>query len=674
MPTLEINGQRVEVDDGFSKLSPDQQNATVDEIAKSMQASAAPAPIPSGVDQSGAPAFIRTEVGSAHSPQDRLATLRKFFPDARPVEGNNFVYTDPQTKRPTLYNPEGLDSGDIPSILPELTEVAGGTMGGIIGSAGGPGGTMLGAGLGAATARNAYDALAHIGMQTVDTRTLPQRLGDTAVTGLVNSAGQGAADILGQALRPVGTAIKSKLAGSGAAQRLKDLVANNITPRPGLVSTSPVVQGLDKSLESIPSGMGPTLAARTQTIDEIQNAANDIASQYGRVMSKAGAGDVLRMGAKSAAGRIKDRQSALYDAAFNRVGADTPVAVPAVQALRQSLVDAASQAPESLTPSVSRALQQTDRILADAQNGGVPFKALRQVRTNLRRDLDNPVLLGSTGSQNEALQKVYGALTEDMRSAAQQAGAGHELTIADRYTRFQMNQTAPTLEKIAKMEEPGKVYEWALSGSRDDATRLARIRRSLNADEWDDFSGTVLGRMGLSNPGVQDAAGEAFSPATFLTNWNKLSPQAKNTLFGGTRYAQLRPSLDSLTRTIGSMKEVDRLGNPSGTARGLGWQALLGALGGGWAGGAEGAAAAAGATVVAPYAAAKLITNPRFARWLASAPVASTTATGFKSHLARLAAIGEAEPSIRAEIGQYLQALGQAQAEGDKSRPGASTE
>lgn len=40
MPTLEINGQRVEVDDGFLKLSPDQQNATVDEIAKSMGTSA----------------------------------------------------------------------------------------------------------------------------------------------------------------------------------------------------------------------------------------------------------------------------------------------------------------------------------------------------------------------------------------------------------------------------------------------------------------------------------------------------------------------------------------------------------------------------------------------------------------------------------------------------------
>lgn len=36
MPTLEINGKRVQVDDSFLKLTPDQQNAAVDEIAKSI--------------------------------------------------------------------------------------------------------------------------------------------------------------------------------------------------------------------------------------------------------------------------------------------------------------------------------------------------------------------------------------------------------------------------------------------------------------------------------------------------------------------------------------------------------------------------------------------------------------------------------------------------------------
>lgn len=47
MATLDINGRKVQVDDGFLKLSPDEQNATVEEIAKTLgPAPAAPAAAP----------------------------------------------------------------------------------------------------------------------------------------------------------------------------------------------------------------------------------------------------------------------------------------------------------------------------------------------------------------------------------------------------------------------------------------------------------------------------------------------------------------------------------------------------------------------------------------------------------------------------------------------------
>lgn len=42
MPTLEINGRDVEVDDSFLRMTPEQQNATVDEIAQSLGGQAAP--------------------------------------------------------------------------------------------------------------------------------------------------------------------------------------------------------------------------------------------------------------------------------------------------------------------------------------------------------------------------------------------------------------------------------------------------------------------------------------------------------------------------------------------------------------------------------------------------------------------------------------------------------
>jgi hypothetical protein len=60
MPTLNIEGHQVQVDDSFLSLSPDQQNATVDEIAKSLGAQSAPQPVkvdPQTMQPPGVPEF-----------------------------------------------------------------------------------------------------------------------------------------------------------------------------------------------------------------------------------------------------------------------------------------------------------------------------------------------------------------------------------------------------------------------------------------------------------------------------------------------------------------------------------------------------------------------------------------------------------------------------------------
>jgi hypothetical protein len=51
----------------------------------------------------GAPVQVRAAVGAAVKPEDRLSTIRQFYPDAQPEGTDNFTFTDPGTKRPTLY-------------------------------------------------------------------------------------------------------------------------------------------------------------------------------------------------------------------------------------------------------------------------------------------------------------------------------------------------------------------------------------------------------------------------------------------------------------------------------------------------------------------------------------------------------------------------------------------
>ena len=92
----------------------------------------------------GAPARVRGIVGGAPL-KDRLANLQRFFPDAVPFGDDNFVFTDPKTGKPTLYNPPGFLEGDFPffqggdvaSVAREATQAVFATGGAAFGAAGG---------------------------------------------------------------------------------------------------------------------------------------------------------------------------------------------------------------------------------------------------------------------------------------------------------------------------------------------------------------------------------------------------------------------------------------------------------------------------------------------------------------------------------------------------------
>jgi hypothetical protein len=86
------------------------------------------------------------------------------------------------------------------------------------------------------------------------------------------------------------------------------------------------------------------------------------------------------------------------------------------------------------------------------------------------------------------------------------------------------------------------------------------------------------------------------------------------------------------------------------------WQALSSAGTGMVAGDVLGATVAIGGTVLAPAGAAKyLMTNPAFVKWL-STP-ASQISKDVSAHVARLVAIGQAEPEIQEELRQYYKAI-----------------
>jgi hypothetical protein len=161
--------------------------------------------------------------------------------------------------------------------------------------------------------------------------------------------------------------------------------------------------------------------------------------------------------------------------------------------------------------------------------------------------------------------------------------------------------------------------------------------------------------MGKPVPSAEIKGTHDFSVATFTTNWNRLSPEAKTALFGRS---DLRQELDSLANIIGDFKAAERMANisRSGTA-GAFLSTVIGVGAGLATDPVTGVKAAAGAAGL-PYALSKLMTSEKFVNWLGKgAHIAATKPNDLRVHVARLANLKLAdryEPFLN-DVYQYLQ-------------------
>lgn len=256
------------------------------------------------------------------------------------------------------------------------------------------------------------------------------------------------------------------------------------------------------------------------------------------------------------------------------------------------------------------------QLLDAATDGRLPYAALKKLRTLVGEELSNPSLASDVKSS--AWNKLYQGLSADMKGAAEQAGpeAQQAWSRANTYFRAGQKRIESLDRVVGKAGGPEAVFNAATSGTKDGAFTIRNVMQSLEPDQQKVLSATVLRRLGAATPGTATEQGE-FSINSFLTNWNRLSPQAKNTLFD--RYApSFRDDIDSLSRTAGNFRQAQRSGaNPSGTGQAVANNAALtgftlAALTG-RAGAAAGIAGAAGTANLA----ARAMTSPTVVRFLA---------------------------------------------------------
>jgi hypothetical protein len=292
-----------------------------------------------------------------------------------------------------------------------------------------------------------------------------------------------------------------------------------------------------------------------------------------------------------------------------------------------------------------------DALMADLgdTDGGpmtLPYQAISGIRSKVGEMLTGSEL--TTDIPRAQLKQLYGSLSDDMRGAAEGAGpdALQAFNRASTYYRAGMNRMDTLADVLERNGGAEQVFNGAMAGTKDGATRLRAVMQSLEPEQQQVVASTVFKRMGQAAPGQQNAAGDVFSPETFLSNFNRMSPEAKSALFD--RVPELRDSADNLATVAENLREGSKVfRNASGTAAAENQThtlraALLGSILGG--SGVEGAAhvspdhmahylGAAAAVPAAANVAARAVTSPTVVNW------AARPAAGSASQAASLMAV-----------------------------------
>ena len=324
-------------------------------------------------------------------------------------------------------------------------------------------------------------------------------------------------------------------------------------------------------------------------------------------------------------GKSKQASSKLYDDAQELFDPATPTGLDSTMKVftRNRATDAAPKTTRRLESDFFRSLgddlaEDIAEFVGDTPlSGALPYETVRGIRSMVGRKIDNSILQPDVPTAQ--LREVYGALSDDLMNGVKATGnqqAVDAMQIADASWKSRMSRIEQ-VEKVVDLKGGAEqVYKSLMSGSREGATKLKAVFELLDPGSQDALTGSFVRRLGQANPGAQDAEGTAFSLNTYLTNWNKVSPEAKSVMFRNN--PEIAKATGAIAKIAENFKSTMKLNqNTSLTARQLGGMGIGSTVLTSLMFGRPGIAATAAAPVVANIGMSRLMSNKTFVTWLA---------------------------------------------------------
>ncbi len=468
--------------------------------------------------------------------------------------------------------------------------------------------------------------------------------GAQVLAGLVGSMAPGGLGLATPFVRAQG-AVPSAVAGAtraavrgrdpaGVRQAVSDFAAAGTSPSIGQATGNRGVQALETLVGNVPGGAGRMERFGQQQAQQVGQRMDDLSAglaRRGASVTPEQAGRTIVQGIEGPGGfmdRFRQQSDQLYGQLDQAIPQGTRV--PAINASRylaqqSSPISGASATSALLSNPKLAGIREALQADLTAGQGVLPYEALARVRSRVGEMIGDAGLVPDIPTRQ--LRALYGALSEDMRSAAQAAGprAMQAFNRANNHFKFGMGRLERVEHVIDKAGGPEKVYSAAFGGINNGATTLRAVMQSLDKGAQRELTASFIRRMGRAQSGQQNAAGDVFSMETFLTNWDKVSPEAKRALFD--RHGPLfSANMDKIARMAERVRDGSRVfRNPSGTARQsalmqAGGTALLGGqqLLTGNVAGAILTLVGSGASALTANRMARLLTNPKAVMWLGS--------------------------------------------------------
>ena len=611
-------------------------------------------PLPSGAlsfnnldNKTGAPKKIRATVSAYKKPEDKLKLIRKYYPDAIPFGSDNYVFTNPKTKQPTLFNPGGFDLGDVFEYGRIGAELIGGGIGAAAGGfattptlVGVPVGVAAGGAAGSLAAGEMYDnALRYFfGEGAEDTRTLSEYASDLALQGTIEGLTPFPLQKGAEVLRKGANKVFNDPTAKAVYKSAENLGMQDL---PLGVTTGPNIARTENALSTTVGG-SKIVQSYNDALNQLDNAIQDLTSR-GSNLSQEAAGDLILNAALKFENDFLNRSDFLYSTLNKKIPRRKVFNLNNTQKVLKANEYRFSN--EGLRELFGKNF--SDRLSIYFQGSPqLTYRDLASLRSEIGRQLKGSFVVGTSPDLAD-LKKLYAALSDDMFEAAESLGGDIAVTarLANDYYKKGSDvinkQIRPITTQAGKDYLPSeKIYNKLESNLKTEPSKANDFLSNIfNKNLGNENQLKLLGEKQFYD--ISRNVDGGFSSGKTVTNIEKLK---KGTGELPISIQALGTKVDDVENVARGFKEAGKSVNFSNTAFGNAQREFYTALGFGTVGGLTTGDVTTGVNIaVGAYLTPKIIatslTNPAtkaaFKNWATKsdvpidAKIAVLTSIGF---------------------------------------------